>query len=363
MEATHDDTLALQMRQVVELPLKLHHYIIAFLKNGSDAGTIAKCALVCRRWLPFSQSKLYDDVWLNYRRQWISFECLMLKPPSSIVEYLGGVQRLLIQPLDDKFIDKEEKQPRIGWGEGQERPWAHLVLIQCAAQLVDQLTQIRLYEIDWTCAQDSAVLCGRNYLSLSKLELFNCTFVDIGQLGLLVTGLPGLDVLSLRSIKLQSLKPLKPLQLSSIPKAGHSLTGLELGCLQDVMAALTPWLAHTQLVRNLACLHWWWEHSEDDWRAISEAIDGPCLQELYLYDHRDWKGSDRLLAGLSFTADGRSHSGLGSLYVSQNPRIAEHLDNSPGVGPAHPIPFQHLFQSTRGAAHSEQLLHSRVILP
>lgn len=84
-----DNVLAAETtdRRIVESPIEVHERIIGSLDNYFCAGTIARCALVRRAWLPFSRYKLYFAVRLKYRRQWTAFERLMSSSTSaSIVE-------------------------------------------------------------------------------------------------------------------------------------------------------------------------------------------------------------------------------------------------------------------------------------
>lgn len=230
-------------RQTVELPIEIHEHILGFLDNWKDAGTIARCALVCRRWLPFSRFKLYFIVELRNRQQWTSFKHLVLESTSNVVGYLGRVRDLRILP--EGLFGEERLQPLTGWGKGQERPWAHLVLVQCTTRLTG-LTHIHLSDIDWTYYQDFTIRCGSYYLSLTTLVLCNCTFSNVLQLHLFVTAFPSLRHLSLVGIKLRSLKV-----PSRVPEGGHPLTQLELDCEDDVTALVSRFLASAQLMRNL----------------------------------------------------------------------------------------------------------------
>lgn len=290
--ATEDDILELQPveRRVVELPLEIHYHIIGCLNNAIDAATIVNCALVCRQWLPFSLSKLYQSVTLNYQRQWMSFKHIVLRPPSSIRRYLPRVRELYVWVRDENYFDEKRKQPRFGWGKGQERPWSHDVLNQCAIQL-DGLTSIYLKNFDWSRAPDSSLSCGSNYRSLTTLELRYAIFANVGQLDVLVTAFPTLDDLRLHWIILQSPKPL---QVSHDTKAGYSLTRLQLQCVEGIMAAVSLWLARAQLVQNLTILEWGYG-SQEDWKTVSEAIDAHCPQTLLLVMPRDWQGLGHLL--------------------------------------------------------------------
>ena len=115
--------------RVVEVPLELHEYIISFLDNWTETAQIAKCALVCRRWLHFSRFKLYFLVQLDRRHQWTAFKHVVSRPSLDLTQYLERVREMRIWPRDDGYFDEQRTKPRIGWGKGQERPWGHMVLL------------------------------------------------------------------------------------------------------------------------------------------------------------------------------------------------------------------------------------------
>ena len=153
----------------MELPINIHERTIGFLESGEDVPTIARCALVCRAWLPFSRFKLYYVVCLDSRGQWTCFKRLLSRSTSpSIVGYLGMVRTLRIYPgsLDG-----------IGWGKDQERPWAHLPLLYGATRLKG-LTSITLSFVDLTIFPLVVLRCGRyHYDSITALELMHCVRV------------------------------------------------------------------------------------------------------------------------------------------------------------------------------------------
>ena len=56
-------------RQRIKLPVEIEEYIIGYLdSNDTESGrTVARCARVCRAWLPFSRYKLYYIVKINWQ--------------------------------------------------------------------------------------------------------------------------------------------------------------------------------------------------------------------------------------------------------------------------------------------------------
>ena len=138
-------------RHTVELPIELHEHIIGLLDSYHDAGTLANCALVCRQWLPSSRSKLYHVVALNSSKSWAAFQRHMsLSATSVIVRYLKLVRRLCIWSGDRvRSFEGLSSDLHLGGREGQERPWTHLVLIECASRLAG-ITHIELRKIDYS---------------------------------------------------------------------------------------------------------------------------------------------------------------------------------------------------------------------
>lgn len=280
----HSDVpqLAIMSRRPSELPIELHEYMISFLDNWDESGTIANCALVCLgRWLPFSRFKLYYVVNLHYRWQWTAFQHLISPSASSSIRgYLGMVREMRIWPYDERPLDKEPEARCFGQIEGQERPWTHLVVLQCAAYLTG-LTYINFRDVDWsqTYAKAAALHSGSNYHSLTTLVLWCCTFSDVLQLHRFVTAFPALSELTLDSITLRSLTTGMP---SDIPMRGHLLTRLTLSGFDEAMSPISQCLAATALVQNLSYLKWL--HSsgvaELGWQRLTDAIDGASLQVL-----------------------------------------------------------------------------------
>lgn len=279
---TQENALAIETadERIIEVPIEIYEHVIGSLDNFFNAGTIANCAVVCRAWLPYSRYKLYRAVHLYFHRQWTCFERLM--PPSispNISRYLGMVRRLGIWPRDGEFSPKQGRSQ--GWRKGQKQPqWAHLVPIQCAAQLT----------------------------GLTALVLTSCKFSSVLQLHSFVTAFPALSELELWGIELHS-----AIVPSSIPKAGPSLTRLTLCCLNNTISAVSRWLADAQLVRNLEYLDW--KHCngnipQDVWKTVTEAIDGSFLHELHFMAPHSWRGQGSLqselclsLTTMSSTAD------------------------------------------------------------
>lgn len=285
---TEDNGLAVEIR-TVKLPIEIQEHIIDSLDSFVDASTIAQCALVCRTWLPFSRYKLYSSIWLWNNWQWARFKNLVLRSQSpSIAGYLGRMRELHIWPLDVKFPDIDPTQPRVGWGKGQQRPWAHLVLLQCAVRLTG-LTRIYMDAVDLSPSHGLAVRSGCYYRSLATLDLVECTFANVLQLHQLVTAFPVLTNLTLTRLKLHSMI----VPIPRIYEARHSLTHLELTGEFDVVAVASRWLAKAQLVRGLESLKWLprtIDNTEEAWRTLTQAIGGPVLQKLICPEPHFWKG-------------------------------------------------------------------------
>lgn len=274
-------------RRVTTLPIEIQEHIISSLNNEEDAGTIANCALVCRQWLPRSRSKLYSLIPLGTRRQCTSFRSLVQHPPLSIAAYLKNVQELYIWP------DREEK---LEWKAGQERPWAHNILTQFAGYLPD-LTRVEFHYVYWRRAHDFSLRIGCTYHSITTLVLKDCTFASVSQLHTLATAFPALSDLTLVLITLRSKEPL------SITRKGHPLTRLELSYIDnDVTVAITQWLDNAQMVQNLADLDWSCT-SEDGWKTLVEAIDGRSLRKLEVWVDEHWPGLAYIRLGEMLGAD------------------------------------------------------------
>lgn len=276
----------------VRLPIELQEFIIDSLDNYDDAGTIAKCALVCRTWLPFSRYKLYSEVSLRYCQKWCQFKDILLRYKSeAIEEYLRRTRELCVWPRDDKqYFDEEQRrwQPRIGWRKGQQRPWAHLVLIQCAKRLTS-LTLIHMIQVDLSPSHNLAIRSGLYYHRLTKLVLSECKFMGIPQLHQFVTSFPALSDLTLTLLRLHS-----KIIPSHIPGGGHPLTRLTLWLNgHDITASLSQWLSQAHLVRNLESLDWGLhevDQAEEAWKTLTEAINSISLQELHCWMPSSWQG-------------------------------------------------------------------------
>ena len=265
-------------RLIDMLPMEIHACIIESLDNEEDVGTIASCALVCRAWLPFCRRKLYcedSELNLRLRPQWVQFNKKVLQCKSdALAGRLSRVRELSVWPRD-----QIGEWRRIGWEKGEVRPWAHLVLFQCETRLAG-LTYIYMNDVDLSPLHPSAICSGQHYHSLTTLEFIGCKFAGILQLLQLVTSFPALSDLTLKWLTFRS-KVTPP----RLPKGGHPLTYLMLDLDYDVMAAVVQWLSQAQLVRNLEYLNW--EHGrkniEEDWKTLTNAIDGPSLLGLFSY--------------------------------------------------------------------------------
>lgn len=274
-----DTTPAIE-RKIVELPIELYEYIIAFLDSRSDSSTIMKCALVCRAWLPFSRSKLFHIVVLSSARQWTRFETLLSPSASSaIVGYLAMVRELTIwrgsSPVDN--------------GSGGEA-WTRQALVACSARLTG-LIHVNLYRLDWSAQwhPDHRLMMNR-YKSLKVLKLHSCTFSSVVHLHRFVTAFPALSDLDLSCMFIAGIEPDVPFALaqSSESPSHHSLTFLEL----DGDMTLAQWVADTQMIRNLKHLHWWDEEEEEEeetWAILAGAIDGSSLLSLRCAVPQSWK--------------------------------------------------------------------------
>lgn len=261
----------------VLLPIELHEHIIGFLDSWYDAGTIANCALVCSAWVPFSRYKLYFLVKLRYRQQWIAFKNLVFQYKAEPIEdYFGMVQELYIWPHDENFFEAAEAHHKIGWHEGQERPWTHLVLVQCAARLLG-LTKIDISQADFTLSHVIAIHSGHSYRAVTDLNLSFTKFLSVAQLHEFITAFPALQDLSLFSVKFK-LTDVRP----PVSNAGHALKSLDVIALDDAGTIISRYFAvNPQLVRSLSVLHW--RCTQDDvatWTLFVAAIQRVSLNEL-----------------------------------------------------------------------------------
>lgn len=274
---TQDNTLTsiaeVVETRIIELPIEIHEYIIGFLNNEHSSGTIANCALVCRRWLPFSRFKLYFIVSLDCSRQWTAFEHLMELPASSnILGYLGRIRELTIEPKDDQPDGDRWQDHYDHW---EKRPWTSPVLDRCAARL-SGLTRLEFRQVRCSHPRHISDLhAGSAYHSLTILKLQDCSFQNMDQLHIFVTAFPALSDLTL--IDITSNSYISP---SCFPKGGHSMTRLDVSrC--GIVGQVVEWLATAQLMRNLVHLNWtYWNHGL--WRNLVEGINGPSLLEMDL---------------------------------------------------------------------------------
>lgn len=278
------------MENRVTLPLETQYHIIESFNRRADKGSIASCALVCRAWLPISRRMLYSFIIFNYRREWIAFYNAMFHSNSqSLAQCRGTVRELWVNPSDQRFFDEACTQPRIGWLKHQERPWAHLVLVQSAMQLTS-LTTLLIQGVDWNHLNSVAIDCGPYHHSLTTLSLVICTFPNIIHLHQFVTAFPALRVLQLVDPKVNSAR--LSLQL---PKTGHSLHSLHVGSNHNSMVTLwTYFSAYPRLVHNLSELDWMCQESQkghEAWTATTETLDFIQLETLRYFLSRFWHGA------------------------------------------------------------------------
>lgn len=242
-------SVAMNLQRPV-MPLELHGYIIDSFDNETDSGTIARCALVCHAWLPFSRSKLYRKICLTSRMQWGQFKFHIIHSTPHIVDYLRRAQELR--------ISSSARETNMPWSwatlqspsSGGELSWVHLILDYCATGLPN-LQTYTFRQIDWTCPgfhKDAIVKCT-SYLSLTSLRLDECKFSNDHQLCLLAMSFPSLSNLSLRRILLQD-----PGHLSKeISRRVQRLTKLEIHqCGEEV----GRWLGDIHWLYDLSHLEW-----------------------------------------------------------------------------------------------------------
>ena len=208
------------------------------------------------------------------------------------------MRELEVRPEDEQFFDREGQERRIGWKKGQERPWAHLILLQCARRLTG-LRYIEMWNVDLSPSHPLAILSGRYYHSLTQLDLSYCTFAGIVQLHQFVTSFPALS--NLRLVYLDFYSKIVP---SQFPKGGNPLTRLELWLYNDAMTMVSRWLSRTQLVRHLQFLDWRPHNvenaAEEGWKTLTDALDCCLLQRLVMEVDQPWQGQSRFLSILSF---------------------------------------------------------------
>lgn len=244
----------------VRLPLEMHEHIIGFLDNETELGTIARCALVCRAWLPFSRYKLYYRIFLSHCVQWYRFRGHMVRPASHIVPYLGMVRELHIsQTYFTSLFNAGDAAARSQSSQN------------------DTLGRCKLYP----------------YRSLTALRLDRCVFSSIEQMQQLVCAFPSLSHLVLRRISLQ--RPMSPtIPHLRPPEATPRLAHVEIDdCFFTVSTALCQWLADAGLVRHTSHLVWRPVRIEvlsQIWKRFSIAIDSEALELLECVLPRTWQG-------------------------------------------------------------------------
>lgn len=263
---------------MVRLPIEIHEHIIGCLGNRLDsAGDYARCARVCRAWLPYSRFNLYSDLIFWHRQQWMVFkDRALFTADRTIQQYLGRARTLSV------WLSPERK-PGTDSERGEERPWAHLVLLICAAHL-SGLTFISLAGVDWSTSHDLALSIGHVYRSVTVLHLTNCTFKSILQLHKLVTAFPALAELSLRNTTLRS--QVFPLHISTVILP---LKHLQLFCENDVAPTIMQWLLSILPTRSLNHLTWLTRRYNCEevpeeaiaFEAITGFLRGSSLEELY----------------------------------------------------------------------------------
>lgn len=298
-------------------PIEIVENMIAFLDVGADDSwdsdlkdqqTLARCALVSHDWLPFSLYKLYDNIILKTRRQWDCFVRLLLDSPPRIAPYLRSARRLHIQPV---YTSK------VGWKAGMVQPWDHLVLFQCAKHLTG-LVHIQFIWINWgrPHCRDYLLFATHNYISLTRLRLYDCEFRNIYQLRELVCGFPALSDLSLLGVTFK-----RSITAPTGSRQGPRLKRLETNLNHDAVLAVTRLLIDTCSVQSLIKLDWqpWdaYEALHDLLAAVNGSLEDldfvvqPSVQCLSLHQTIRY----RRLTSLSLAVDLSSHRNLKKLRL------------------------------------------------
>lgn len=207
--------------------------------------TIARCALVSRDWLPFSLYKLYFKIVLSTRRQWDCFFRTLRESSPRIQPYFRSVREL--------YIQSTYRRLGRGWKAGMVQPWEHLVLLQCAQRL-PCLMQITFHKMGWgrSCCRDCLLFAAHDYTSLTRLDLYQCTFRSIYQLRELVFSFPALSDLTLVNV---TFKRLIAAPIGS--RQGPRLKCLVMHLKLDAMITVTQLLIDTRSVQSLTQLRWW----------------------------------------------------------------------------------------------------------
>lgn len=255
-------TTEVDEEKIVELPVEIHIHVIEFLDSERDIVTLTNCARVCRAWLPYSRSKLYQIVVLDDFHQWTRFLRLLayVETGSSVGKYMGKVQKLQVGSGVD-------------WGDGR---WVYPVLSECATHLTG-LINITLYQADWILSPNSGSFFGdgNHYRSVTDLHIYESIFSDVLQLHQVVTSFPALSNLTLKGISLRSVDDFP----SSFPGQGPQLKRLSLLCSTSVDAVVvSQWLADAQLVSSLEFL--WCVNEEAIQNITLSILNGQSLREL-----------------------------------------------------------------------------------
>lgn len=245
----------------VRLPIEIHEKIISFLHD--EGWAIAKCALVCRTWLPFSRSLLYDEVHLVCRYQYCRFLRLLVDPPSDIVPYLQHVRVLSIMKraaipdfcrctlCSDYDYSKENALNLQDFVKG----------VRHLSGLVEMIFD----EADWRQEWLFSAFLYREWVPLqttvTTLDVSGCYFTSVYQLQALVCAFPALTKLVIdRTMDGDStllewhLSP--PINLELVSK------GPRLKCLYldhthpNMLRDIIQWLIASRSVQSLSTLVW-----------------------------------------------------------------------------------------------------------
>lgn len=251
----------------VILPTDIHPHIIeSYSEEGPDTRWIARCALVCRAWLPISRRKLYSCPIRIDRRTWTAFRHFTLHTKSSsMVQCRGMIRDLAAHVLDP----------------GAEDPWTHLLLIEGAMRLTG-LVQLTMHAVNWGFLNAMALGCGQCYQSLTDLRLVECTFSNVHQFHQVITAFPSLRDLDLSHPRFHSAST--SLHIST---AGHPLRSLRLLYCDDnsAMTVLSTYFrAHPRLVQNLQSLSWCCyrdcEPTQEAFTFLIQAVKSTHLEKL-----------------------------------------------------------------------------------
>lgn len=272
----------------VKLSIELHERIISFFDVDWDQKSIARCARVCHAWLPYSRYKLFHTVPLRNYQHWNRFKRLVMDPPPNIMPYLDTVRELDIIS-DIPHINDTLNGEQVGWRNGQDQPWGHLVLAYCTPRLTG-LTCISMYSVDWAISPFYSKLFPStcHYTCLTKLSIRICRFSSVFQLESFVFAFPALVDLCLQQI---SLDQILSVSVSSTPQRGPQLTHLHLEDTGAAIDTLSWWLITTGSLHKLLSLDWWVisPGHKAALDAMLEAIDS--LDSLDTWELPDLQGS------------------------------------------------------------------------